>query len=355
MKKKMLLIPLVLLLVLGLVAFGCPAEAPAPAGAPAEPTEVIRWRCQTYAGPELSEHIGFKQIKQFNEIAKGRMVIEMYTADELVPMADVLPALQAGTLDLVVGSEEMWGPELEVAAISGYFPLMTSMPLEAAVLWEYKGFADIWREQYDKIEGVTWLTGGGWDPNNLASKTKLATYDDLKGKKVFGYPSVAEFLEPTGLIQTYMPVEDVEMAIETGMLDGVFWCAFTELYTIGWAEPCKYVISQPFAGTWMGSWLASTESWEALTPDLKQLLLLTLDAAHYYRNNWYYNGEVEYRVRGGEMEVVVWSDEDWQKILDLVPPYYEKVAARNPTAARAIEIIKEYHKDLDAAGPPFRW
>lgn len=355
MQKKKLLIPLALLLVIGVVAIGCPAAAPEPGAAPAEPTEVIRWRCQTYAGPALSEHIGFKQIKQFNEIAEGRMVIEMYTADELVPMADVLPALQAGTLDLVVGSEEMWGPELEVAAISGYFPLMTSMPLEAAVLWEYKGFADIWREQYDKIEGVTWLTGGGWDPNNLATKTKLATYDDLKGKKVFGYPSVAEFLEPTGLIQTYMPVEDVEMAIETGMLDGVFWCAFTELYTIGWAVPCKYVISQPFAGTWLGSWLASTESWDNLPPDLKQLLLLTLNAAHYYRNTWYYNGEVEYRVRGGEMEVVVWSDEDWQKILDLVPPYYEKVAARNPTAARAIEIIKEYHKDLEAAGPPYRW
>ncbi len=55
------------------------------------------------------------------------------------------------------------------------------------------------------------------------------------------------------------------------------------------------------------------------------------------------------------MEVVVWSDEEWQKILDLVPPYYEKVAARNPTAAKAIEIIKAYHEDLEAAGPPFRW
>jgi hypothetical protein len=39
----------------------------------------------------------------------------------------------------------------------------------------------------------------------------------------------------------------------------------------------------------------------------------------------------------------------------LVPPYYEKVAARNPTAAKAIEIIKAYQKDLEAAGPPFKW
>ncbi len=371
MKKKGLLIPLALLLIASLVACAAPAPEPAPAPAPtttvtgpattvtapapAQPAEVIRWRFQTYAGPALSEHIAFKQLRQFNEIAQGRMVIEMYTADELVPMAEVIPALQAGTIDLVVGSEEMWAPNMDIAVVSGYFPLMTSMPLEAAVLWEYKGLAEIWAEAYAEVPGVTWLSGGGWDPNNLFTKTKVAKYDDLKGMKVFGYPSIAEFLEPTGLIQTYMPVEDVEMAVETGMLDGTFWNAFTEQYTIGWADVTDYVISQPFTGTWLGSFLASTESWEVLPDDLKQLLMLTLDAAHYYRNVWYYNGEVEYRVYGGKLEVVVWSDEEWQKILDLAPPYYEKVAARNPTAARVIDIVKKYQKDLEAAGPPFRW
>jgi TRAP-type mannitol/chloroaromatic compound transport system substrate-binding protein len=66
----------------------------------------IKWRLQTYAGPALAEHVCKPAIDAFNKAANGEMVIEMYTADQLVPQGELFRAVQAGTLDAAQSDDD---------------------------------------------------------------------------------------------------------------------------------------------------------------------------------------------------------------------------------------------------------
>ena len=50
----------------------------------------------------------------------------------------------------------------------------------------------------------------------------------MKGLRVFGVPTAGKFLSRYGLIPVIVPWDDVEVAMQTGELDGVRWCGFTE-------------------------------------------------------------------------------------------------------------------------------
>ena len=60
----------------------------------------------------------------------------------------------------------------------------------------------------------------------------------MKGLRVFGVPTAGKFLARYGLIPVIVPWDDVEVAMQTGELDGVCWCGFTEAYEVGWADIC---------------------------------------------------------------------------------------------------------------------
>ncbi len=69
----------------------------------------IKWRLQTYAGPALGVEVIDQCIKDFNQIAKGEMEIELYYADQLVPTGELFRAMQKGTIDAVQSDDELDG------------------------------------------------------------------------------------------------------------------------------------------------------------------------------------------------------------------------------------------------------
>ena len=141
------------------------ATAPYVLGAKSAP---IKWRLQTYAGPALAEHVIKPSIDAFNKAANGEMVIELYTADQLVPTSELFQAMQAGTIDAVQSDDDSIASPADVAVFGGYFPFATRFSLDVPTLFYQFGLDKIWKESYDEIKGVTWLSAGSWDPCNFA-------------------------------------------------------------------------------------------------------------------------------------------------------------------------------------------
>ena len=63
---------------------------------------------QTYAGVALAEHVIKPSIDAFNKAANGEMVIELYTADQLIPHGELFRAVQAGTIDAAQSDDIRW-------------------------------------------------------------------------------------------------------------------------------------------------------------------------------------------------------------------------------------------------------
>ncbi len=314
----------------------------------------IRWRLQTYAGTALGQHVIKPSIDAFNKAANGEMEIELYYADQLVPHPELFRAVQNGTIDAAQSDDDSIGAPVDIKVFGAYFPLAARYSLDVPALWHWYGLKEIWEEAYREVPGVVWLSTGAWDPCNFATTKPIRSLEDLKGLRVYMFPTVGQFMQRFGVIPVSLPYEDVQVAIQTGELDGVAWSGITEVYTVGWADVTKYFLTNPISGAWAGSYFVNEERWNELPEHLKQLFLLCIDNSHYYRLHWYWWGEAEYRTRGGKLELTTIPDEEWRIVEDEAFKFWDEIAQTSERNARVVEIIKKYINTMRKAGSPYR-
>ncbi|MEX0696808.1 MAG: TRAP transporter substrate-binding protein [Dongiaceae bacterium] len=315
----------------------------------------IKWRLQTYAGPALAEHVIKPSIDAFNKAANGEMVIDLYNADQLVPTGELFRAMQAGTIDAVQSDDDSIAAPVDVAVFGGYFPFGLRYSLDVPTLFNHYGLKEIWEEAYGEVKGVTWLSAGSWDPCNFATVKPIRSLEDLKGLRVFTFPTAGQFLQRFGVVPVTLPWEDIEMAVQTGELDGITWSGITEDYTVGWADVTKYYLTNNISGAWIGSYFANTERWEAVPEHLKTLFRLCMDSSHYYRQHWYWWGEAFYRTTGGKLQLTTIPDAEWKTVEEEAHKFWDEIAAKSPRNAKVVKILKDYAVTMEKAGPPYRY
>lgn len=314
----------------------------------------IRWRMQTYAGPALAEHVAKPAIDAFNEAADGQMEIELYSADQLVPTGELFRAMQTGTIDAVQSDDDSMQSPTEVTVFGGYFPFATRYSLDVPVLFNQWGLNEIWDEEYSKV-GVKHISAGAWDPCNFATKDPIHSLEDLNGKRVYTFPTAGRFLSQFGVVPVVLPWEDIEIAVQTGELDGVAWCGITEDYTVGWANVCNYFLTNNISGAWIGHFFANMDRWNEVPPHLQQLLRLAFDSSHLYRQQWYWGGEARLRVEGEKMELTTIPDAEWAEVEKAARVFWDEIAAESEVKARVVEILKQYNEAMEKAGRPYRY
>jgi TRAP-type mannitol/chloroaromatic compound transport system substrate-binding protein len=315
----------------------------------------ITWRLQTYAGPALAEHVIKPSIDAFNKVANGEMEIELYFADQLVPTSELFRAMQQGTIDAVQSDDDSIAAPVDVSVFGGYFPFACRYSLDVPVLFNEWGLREIWQEAYGEVEGVTWLSAGAWDPCHFATKDPVESLDDLKGLRVFTFPTAGRFLSRFGVVPVTLPWEDVEVAVQTGELDGIAWSGITEDYTVGWADVTNYFLTNNISGAWIGSYFANTERWNELPDHLKELFLLCMDSSHYYRQHWYWGGEAKLRVFGEKMKLTKIPDKEWAKVEAEARKFWDEIAQESERTARVVKILREYNEAMEKAGRPYRY
>jgi len=245
------------------------AAAGAITAAPAIAQSKIKWRMQTYAGTALAEHVIKPAIDK-------EMEIELFYADQLVPTGELFQAMQRGTIDAVQSDDDSMASPTEVTVFGGYFPFSTRYSLDVPVLFNQYGLNEIWAEEYSKV-GVKHISAGAWDPCHFATKEPINSLEDLKGKKVFTFPTAGRFLSQFGVVPVTLPWEDIEVAVQTGELDGIAWSGITEDYTVGWADVTDYFLTNNITGAWVGHFFANMERWEELPEHLQELLTVCME------------------------------------------------------------------------------
>ncbi len=315
----------------------------------------IKWRLQTYAGPALAAHVIKPSIDAFNKVANGEMVIELFTADQLVPTGELFRAMQRGTIDAVQSDDDSIAAPVDVSVFGGYFPFALRYSLDVPVLFHRYGLNEIWEEAYGEVENVTWLSAGAWDPCHFNTVKPIRSVEDLKGLRVYTFPSAGKFLTRFGVVPVNIPYEDAEVAVQTGELDGMAWSAITEDYTVGWADVTNYFLTNNISGAWIGSYFANSERWNELPEHLKTLFKLCMDSSHYYRQYWYWGGEAYLRTTGKKLKLTTIPDEEWKIVEDEAFKFWDEIAAQSPRSARVVKIFKEYNETMKKAGPPYRY
>jgi TRAP-type mannitol/chloroaromatic compound transport system substrate-binding protein len=334
------------------------AAGAATIGAPyvhAQSKQTIKWRVQTYAGPALAEHVIKPSIDAFNKAANGEMEIELYFADQLVPTGELFRAMQRGTIDAVQSDYDSIAAPVDISVFGGYFPFATRFSLDVPVLFNQYGLKEIWEEAYGEVENVKWLSAGAWDPCHFNTVEPINSLADLKGKRVFTFPTAGKFLSRFGVVPVTLPWEDIEVAVQTGELDGIAWSGITEDYTVGWADVTNYFLTNNISGAWCGSYFANEERWNELPEHLKTLFNLCMDSSHYYRQHWYWGGEAHLRTKGTKLKLTTIPDAEWATVEAEALKFWDEIATQSPRSAKVIKIFKEYNDVMSKAGRPYRY
>ncbi|WP_106753997.1 TRAP transporter substrate-binding protein [Pannonibacter carbonis] len=313
----------------------------------------IKWRLQTYAGPALGEHVIKPAIDAFNKAANGQMEIELFYADQLVPTSELFRAMQKGTIDAVQSDDDSMASPTEVTVFGGYFPFATRYSLDVPVLFNQYGLKKIWEDEYAKV-GVKHISAGAWDPCHFATKDPINKLEDLQGKRIFTFPTAGRFLTQFGVVPVTLPWEDIQVAVQTGELDGIAWSGITEDYTVGWADVTKYFLTNNISGAWVGHFFANNDRWNELPDHLKVMLQLAMDSSHLYRQWWYWGGEADLRVNGSKLQLTSIPDYEWVVVEQAALAFWDEIAAESPVKAQVVEIIKKYNDVMSKAGQPYR-
>ena len=321
---------------------------------PAIAQSKIRWRMQTYAGAALAAHVVKPAIDKFNQIAGDQMEIELFFADQIVPTGELFRAMQRGTIDAVQSDDDSMASPTEVTTFGGYFPFGSRYSLDVPVLFNQYGLNEIWDSEYSKV-GVKHISAGAWDPCHFATKDPIRSLDDLRGKRVFTFPTAGRFLAQFGVIPVTLPWEDIEVAVQTGELDGIAWSGITEDYTVGWADVTNYFLTNNISGAWIGHFFANMGRYNELPENLKTLLGVCMEQSHYYRQWWYWGGEANLRVNGTKMRLTSIPDSEWSRVEKAAVKFWDEIAAESPTKAKIVNIFRQYNEDMQKAGRPYRY
>ena len=316
----------------------------------------IQWKLQTYASRDLAQFVIKPSIEAFNKIAGDEMQITLYYSDGgVVAHEEAFLALQDGTLDAVQSDDQSIGSPVDVAIFSGYFPFAFRYPTDVPVLFNQWGLDEVWIEAYNRVRGVTWLSSGAWDPCHLSTTKAIHSVDDLKGLKIFTFPTAGRFLERFGVKPVELSWNKIKPSLQFGDIDGIAWSGITESYTLGWAELANFFLSNHITGAWLGSYLANSNSWDTLPPHLQELFHFCMDSSHYRRQHLYWGQEASFRINKNLHTLTTIPSKEWEEVEAQALFFWEEVSEMSPRSKEVIKILRNYNQMMKKTGPPYRY
>ena len=295
MRRKILLIPLALLLAISLVAIGCAAPAPvpaptpekpevaitpapvtpAPAPAPAPVAEVYKIRFTTLWDAGLLGHrITEAWAEDLKTASGGRLDMEVYPAGAIVATFDTLDACTTGVLDGMNQFPAYWpGKQPAFVYLTSY-----AYGLDDPQMW------DIWYEEMggDEIATDAWafhnihfvdFTHEG--PNYAHCIKPLHTAEDWIGLKC-RYPGgmIEGIYSKFGASVIILPGGEIYTALATGVIDLGEFIGHAMNKELGLHEVGHYIIGpgkmhQPCD---LRNVVFNMDTWNKLPDDLKALL-----------------------------------------------------------------------------------
>jgi len=281
MKRKMLLVPLALLLIVSLVACAAPAPAPAPTPAPApapapKPMEVIEWTLDTYFPPPPAIYVSVSTQEvcdRINARLEGRFVITPVFGSSLgVKGPDVATALGEGAFE---------ADYVAFPYLAGDIPVLGAIGLPALLRDNFEGFAahDVvtpyYRSELEK-RNIKLIGSPYLFPRQVVwSKQPLKETGDFKGLTFRGFsPEHTMLLDELESIVISISMPEVYTALERGMLDAILGSTASAQAVSAW-EVLDYGIDVTFALADSGL-IVNKDAWEALPAEYQ--LVITEEA-----------------------------------------------------------------------------
>jgi TRAP-type mannitol/chloroaromatic compound transport system substrate-binding protein len=276
-------------------------------------------------------------VRYIEAMSAGRIQIQVYAANELIPALEVFDAVSRGTAEIGHGAAYYWRGQSEAAQFFCSIPFGMNAHEMNGWLY-YGGGLELWRETYAPFNlmpfpaGNTGVQMGGW------FNKRINTIADLRGLKM-RIPGVGgEALRLAGGTPVTLAGSEIFTALQTGSIDATEWVGpYNDLamgldqvasyyYYPGWQEPgptLECIINQA--------------AWNSLPDDLKAIVEVACQATNQDMTS-------EYMARNAaalrqldenpEVEILSFPEPVLDNLKDLTLQVIEDLAASDEHVAR---------------------
>ncbi|CAA9332666.1 MAG: TRAP transporter solute receptor, unknown substrate 6 [uncultured Microvirga sp.] len=322
----------------GAVAF------PMPAIAQAQPQ--VSWRLASSYPKSLdtlwgaSPHIA----KRVAAATDGKFQIQPFAAGEIVGGAQVLDAVQAGTVECGHTLSNFYVGKDPTFAFDSCLPFGLNARQQNAWMQHGGGLAlirDLMKEYnvYNIPAGNTGAQMGGW------FRKEINTLADLQGLKM-RIPGIAgQMMARLGVVPQQLAGGDVYPSLERGTIDAAEWSGPYDDEKLGFVKIAKYYY---YPGFWEGgaqvSLLVNQERWNALPESYKAVL----EAACAEANGWMVakydaeNPDALRRLVAAGAQLKPFSREIMEAAHKQAFALYDELSAKNERFKRVYAAWKEF-------------
>ena len=320
-----------------------------PAGTATAADPVIKWKCQVHWPTSSTSYAGslLDIIERVKQATNGRFIIEPYAAGSLVPSTEIYNAVSRGMVQMGCSGVAYFQNRLPLAAIGNGLPYCFRTFSEALYFYKFLGFEQMLKDACDK-DGVFYATDKIY-AHELTLKRPIQGMADFKGLKLRSTGTNALFLNALGAAATYLPGAEIYPALATGVVEGAHWGAAQGARDMKFYEVNKYHLLPPLAISGGDGWLVNKKDLNKLPADIREKLLSILNEQIFRRSNEYEILEkfalAEVQKKLG-VKVITIPETDQKKMTGVAMTLWDKEAEKSPENKKAIEIVKQYLKDL---------
>lgn len=141
-----------------------------------------------------------------------------------------------------------------------------------------------------------------------------------------------------------MPIEEVYLAMSTGIIDGVLYGAAYEYSMLGFNEVATYILGSSIINPVTGTSFINLDTWNELPDDLKAIVETAAYAQRYRYWSWVVNEDLTVKAR--DYVVTTLSLEDLATLTEAALDVWDEQSAKSPRCAQAVELLKELNQKL---------
>lgn len=238
----------------------------------ADGQETFELKLASYQPPTAAEPVATeKWAKQIEEETDGRVKIEFFFQEALLPGAETLQGVADGRADMGYIADAYYPAQLPLTNVAG-LPFQTSSP-EA----QGQAFAKLYEEnedfhaEWDK-QGVHVLTWAPVPPNVVAVKKKADSLSDLKGQKIraIGYSGPA--FEMAGMSPVAISQSEVYEALQRGVLDGTSGGSLDILTDRDYQEVAPHFLDVNSGNYAVTMNVINQKTWDSMPDDIQDVI-----------------------------------------------------------------------------------
>jgi TRAP-type mannitol/chloroaromatic compound transport system substrate-binding protein len=307
--------------------------------------DVAKWKMQTHWPASSSSYADSAQVlvKKLKERTNGRLDIELFPAEALVPSKELFNAAKRGMLQIVGTSSAYPRDQVPLMDVASGLPMNFKDAWECAYFHKVMGFDDMVQQAFTQ-HGLYYSPDKVY-PTELSLKKPIRKFEDFKGLKLRSSGILQVYLTSLGAAGMMLPGSEIYAALTSGVVEGAHWGAVQGSDSMGFYEVNKFHLRPALNVASTDIWLINMKAMQALPPDVQTVLKSTLDEHFWLRTKEYEQLEEKTLAKVQKekgVELITLPDEDVKKMKAAALVTWDDVAKRSPDCAKAVQMLKDF-------------